>query len=83
MLSTLFPPVLSAVGIVQGVGSLVTPALKSMMSKAVDPEDQGKYIDLLQTMVCLSTHWVYIASPECFACYSYSHVHSTLTVTMM
>lgn len=35
--------VLSAVGIVQGVGSLVTPALKSVMSKAVDPEDQGEY----------------------------------------
>ena len=30
-----------AVGIVQGVDSLVTPALKSIMSKAVDAEDQG------------------------------------------
>lgn len=29
------------VGVVQGVDSLVTPALKSIMSKAVDHEDQG------------------------------------------
>ena len=29
------------VGVVQGVDSLVTPALKSIMSKAVSHEDQG------------------------------------------
>lgn len=29
------------VGVVQGVDSLVTPALKSIMSKAVNHEDQG------------------------------------------
>ena len=39
----LFPSMLSTVGIVQGVGSLVTPALKSIMSKTVDPNDQGEY----------------------------------------
>lgn len=71
---------LSAVGIVLGVGSLVTPALKSIMSKTVDPEDQGEYP---QHIYGMHEH-VWCRFPlECFAYYCYSHIHSTLMVTMM
>ena len=40
-----------AVGIVQGVDSLVTPALKSILSKTVDPKDQGRYAPRFSSVV--------------------------------
>ena len=45
------------VGVVQGVDSLVTPALKSILSKAVDHEDQGIIILLLYTLL------IFVAPP--------------------